>query len=177
MSADWYIARVEPGREQVAEMLLNRRGIQTYLPLKTVYRKRNRYDRPGEKRERLIALMTGYCFVSVPEDIDWFLVNTTERVEGILGNERGYYRLKDWVVPDLKARFGHVVPGIKAERWMRSYKEFKAGDLVTVVVGPFRNPLVPVRVESISGSAATILMHLFGALTRVRVPLDSLEAA
>ena len=171
----WYVLRVEPGREQSAEEQLNRRGIETYLPLQTVWRRPGKHSK--EKLERRVALMVGYAFANVDGHEKWPRIHDCGLVHAIIGDERGYYRLRDDIVPELRRRFGFVLYAARAQRHMRTYREFKVGDWVTIADGPFRSDIAPFKVEKIKGNAASILMHLFGAITEVKVPLDFLEAA
>lgn len=171
----WYIARVEPGKEETAELLLNARGVETYLPMQTVWRRPTKFHR--NKMERRTALMVGYCFIGVRDHSLWPAIRACSLVHGLLGDERGFYRLNQEVVPGLRERFGEVIHAPRVQQWMTTYREFNAGDLVSIVNGPFRQSGVVFNVEKIRGNAAIILMHLFGALTEVKVPVAYLEAA
>lgn len=203
---NWYALIVPPGKEYVAALLLERRwGCRTYVPTETRWRRRNRYCK--SKEEFAFAVAPRYVLAGFSGLPRWFDVLTSpaitdvirlndnpkrlDRTTAIFDRAGNCRRLTD----EFLARYmagtsngrldvaeGRVVTDARAaqaERWMRTHKEFKAGDEVEIVSGPFRDRRVTVL--EINGHMARLDLELFGGAdgggVSVEVPVMDLEAA
>lgn len=80
----WYALRCSPSRDFAAQIAIERRGIQTFLPIEIIQR-RKRKGKMRELEEIKRAIIRGYLFVrldSVTELIDLVASMTSNRVIG-----------------------------------------------------------------------------------------------
>lgn len=170
----WYALRTPANKEFIAQEILTQKGLVTYCPTDKRWRRRNRY----QKQKELIgyALLPRTVFVGFPAGIplwfDLFRLTCISSVVGINGEPR---RLDSGGMMNLIGKFANGIQRPKEEQHMLTGREFKAGDLVRIVDGPFDGMMVPVH--EIRGREARVFMELFGARHEVGVAVDTLEAA
>lgn len=122
----WYVAALQPGREDLAEVNLRRQGFGVWTPrqIKIVRHARRR-------QERRVAFFPGYTFVSLDLDRQrWRSINGTAGVRSLI--MRG-------------ERPAHCPPGLveqlqtltDAAGLFTSAADMQAGDAVRVTAGPF----------------------------------------
>ncbi|MCR9236177.1 MAG: hypothetical protein NXI17_05855 [Alphaproteobacteria bacterium] len=171
----WYAGFVLSGKEFIAQKLLKRVGAVPYLPLCQKWRRVNRYRR--EKVRIAYPAIAGSLFLGFERGQEnWYEVfQRAPNLYGVLG-ANGYpvaldgNRLNRFITEN-KFRFGAA----DEERFMRTHHEFKIGDRVQIVSGPFDGNIVDVK--TIKGSHARILLELFGGTQEVEIGLDNLEKA
>ena len=200
-SLNWYALIARPGREYVAALILERHwGCKTYVPTETRWRRRNRYCKA--KEQFAFAVAPRYVLAGFSGAPHWLFVldepsisdvirldgqpKRLDRSTAIFDRAGNCRRLTDEFLDRYMARTpngrldlgaGKVLTEAMApteEQWMKTHKEFKAGDEVEVVSGPFRDRRVTVL--EINGHMARLDLELFGGAP-VEVPVMDLEAA
>lgn len=174
----WYALRVRARGEFAVAGAIVERGHAALVPTLTVFRHPNRYVH--RKREVALPLLVRYVLAGFAGELPWHeLAGLRERglVEGVLmtGPERPA-RLDGRQVARFLAEHGDgnlSVP--EAQRWMRTHREFAAGDAVEVMDGAFKGRSG--RVDGLVGPIAKVLMAFFGAEIAVTIPLALLEKA
>ena len=197
----WYALIARPGREYVAALALECHwGCKTYVPTETRWRRRNRYCKA--KEQFAFAVAPRYVLAAFPSQPHWLFVlnepsitdvirldgqpKRLDRSTAIFDRAGNCRRLTDEFLERYMARTpngrldlaeGRVMTAAMApteEQWMTTHKEFKAGDEVEIVSGPFRDRRVTVL--EINGHMARLDLELFGGAP-VEVPVRDLEAA
>lgn len=171
---EWYVIRVAPQKEFVVQELLARKGVVTYCPSDSRWRRKNRF----QKQKSLIPypLMPSYVFAGfIPGVPAWFDLFSIGPVLGCVGFEGRPAR----VVPDRMVKLikqhrnGLVRPD--EEQFMKTWREFKSGQLVKISHGPFEGRLV--RVVEVNGPFAKILIEAFGMENETKIETWKLEPA
>ena len=159
----------------VIETLLRRAGFQVFLPTKKVWRRKSKYS----KEKQLVAypLLVGWVFVGWPKGenrwLDLFRVSLVYEVAGIDGRP---YLIPQSIMDDMFKRWGgRSTKAPERERFMRTHHEFKIGDRVRVVEGPFDGVLV--RVVELRGPDARVVLKLLGGEQILQIHSMNLEAA
>ncbi len=171
----WYAVFVLSGKEFPAQKVLRHWAACIYLPLCRKWRRLNRYKR--DKIKIAYPAVAGCLFVGFERGQEsWFdIFRSVNSVYGVLGvNGRPVVldgsRLAAFV-NDNRILFDVA----EEEKFMRTYHEFKIGDRVQIVDGPFGGHVVDVR--DIKGKNAYILLNLLGGIQNVEISLDKLEKA
>lgn len=173
---EWYALLVTPGREFVAQKILRRYGLKTFVPVRSEWRKRNRFSK--EKELFSFAAAPRYVFAGFEAGVPlWFDLFALPNVSGVVGGLDGRpLRLPNPEMGALIRKTGGGINAPEVQKNMRTHHEFMPGDIAEVVAGPFEGMRVPVH--SIAGLRATVILELFGgAVQEVDMPLDSLQAA
>lgn len=170
----WYALRTPAQKEFVAQEILTQKGLVTYCPTDKRWRKRNRYT----KQKELIgyAMIPRTLFVGfepgIPPWFNLFQLTCITSVVGISGEPK---RLDNKGMANLITKWANGIQRPNEEQNMQTGKEFKAGDIVRVVDGPFEGMTVPVT--EIRGKEACIFLSLFGSDHEVSISTWALEAA
>lgn len=176
----WFALCVPPQKEFATQAILEKKGLRTFVPVRREYRRRNKYV----KRKELMSypLAPRYVFAGFePGKSLWFDLFGLERyygrkiVTGVVGMGDEPRQLNPECIVSLLKRFGGGLNAPAVQRYMLSNKEFRVGDQVEVIAGPFEGLKVPVK--EIRGSRARLVMELFGGEQEVEVPMDVLQAA
>ncbi|MBB4004466.1 transcription termination/antitermination protein NusG [Aurantimonas endophytica] len=175
----WYALQVPPQKEFVAQKILRRYGLKTFVPVRTEFRhssKKSRHLRLPKQPVRF-AVAPRYVLAGFePGRPLWFNLFALPCISGAVGIDGAPIMLPTKEVVKLIRRTATGVNAPEAQRFMRTHHEFGVGDDVRVVDGPFEGMVVPV--VGIAQGLARLEMKLFGgAVDDVRVPLDYLEAA
>lgn len=175
----WYALRVPPQKEFVAQTILARYGVETYVPVRKEWRRRNKYTKTKELRSYPEA--PRYVFAGFrPGFRLWFDLFNLPAINGVVGTETAQKPMR---VPfEGKRGLGTMMKtypnGIVApneQRFMQTHKEYAVGDMVEIFDGPFSGLTVPV--VDIRGANAVIKAMLFGSEHEVTIPLENLIAA
>lgn len=171
---DWYALRVPPSKEFVAREILKRKGVATFLPVERVWRRRNKYTKVKELRQ--FPLMPRYVFTGFPKRVPiWFDVFALPVITGVVGINGEPKKLDDEGMGRIMRLYENAIDAPKEQKWMATHNEFKIGDDVQIMGGPFDGLKVPVM--EIVGAHAKVLISLFNAETPVNIPLEQLYAA
>ena len=170
----WYALLVSPQKEFAVQEILTRKGFLTYCPTDKRWRKSSRYVR--EKELRSFPLVPGYLFVGMPAYSEpWHEVFKVNMVRGCIGYGGKPFAMPPTSMERMVRRFRNGFQRPTEEKFMRTYKEFKAGDVVRIAEGFFQSFEVPVI--EIDGLMATVLVEIFGVQKPVRIETESLEPA
>lgn len=147
--------------------MLKRHGLHVFLPTEIKWRRVTRH----EKKPRVYPLLPRYLFVADANPWELMRQYNGRGLTGVLtldGRRAAVasQREIDW----LAAQSGGYVNTAQ-----RVGKALEPGKLVQVTAGPYKDWTV--KLESINGRTARILMHMFGGVREVEVPLAQLEAA
>jgi transcription antitermination factor NusG len=170
----WYALRTPAQKEFIAQEILTQKGLVTYCPTDKRWRRRNRF----QKQKQLIgyAVIPRTVFVGfepgIPLWLDIFALPAISSVVAINGKPM---RLDSEGMKRLVSVLANGIQRPKEEKHMQTGKEFKAGDLVRVVDGPFDGIVVPVH--EIRGKEARVFLDLFGGHHEVSILTEYLEAA
>lgn len=169
----WYALRVPPQKEFVAREILRRKGLTTFLPVEKRWRKKNKYTKVKELRQ--FPLAPRYVFTGFPKAAaNWFDVSKIPLIQGVVGINGEPRLLDEAGMIRMLSLYKDAIDRPKEEKWMASNHEFKVGDIVEVMNGPFEGLKVPVL--EIVGIHAKIMVNLFNAEVEISAPLAILAA-
>lgn len=167
----WFIARSEPQKETVAHHILTNKGIPAFLPLRTRYRRRNKYTRSKDKL--IIPQFPCYIFVESETLLaNWHEMTERRVVRGIAGcNGRAIKISSSRLYSFIMSKVMNLhTPG--EHRFMHTHYEFGVGDMVEISEGSLAG--FTFDVKEISNRKATALVELFGEMQEMRIPLENL---
>lgn len=173
---DWFPLRVTPGKERLARILLEDRGVTTFCPVETKWRHRNRFDRARRRKTRITyPLHPGLVFVGLTCPHRWGAVFAVSLVRCVIAPDPSSPRR---IRPDelwrMMARFGEGrFTRPDEQRWMPTGGEFAVGDEVRVTEGIMEGRTF--RVTAIRGKTAELFGHWFGADLGFETPTAILE--
>lgn len=163
MKRRWYVAQTRSRREQAAASDLERARLETFLPSVSVVDARNGLTNT--------PLFPGYLFLRCSLERDWWAIESSPHVWGLVRFESEATPLPDDVVDDLRRR----VDGINDNGGL--WTRFNPGDIVYVYSA--RTETLASVLEGPKSSAARVkvLMRFMGGLVPAQVPLSSLRHA
>lgn len=171
---EWYVIRVAPQKEFVVQELLARKGVVTYCPSDSRWRRKNRF----QKQKSLIPypLMPSYVFAGfIPGVPAWFDLFSIGPVLGCVGFNGRPARVNPGRMSKLISQHRNGLVRPDEEQFMKTWREFKTGDLVRISQGPFEGCVVPV--VDVKGPHAKILIEMFGMSTVAPIDAWKLEPA
>lgn len=171
----WYALLVSPGKEFVAQKILRRYGLRTFVPVHNVWRRKNKFVPMKELKSYPVA--PRYVFSGFEPGIPlWFELFNLPIISGVVGLEAA---APTEIKADRMVKFiqhlGHGVNAPAVQKFMRTHHEFAVGQTVEVLDGPFKDRKVPV--VAIRGAKAAIMLELFGVQQEVDIAMDMLQAA
>jgi len=167
----WYALCVPPQKEFAAQEILTRRGIASFCPFESVWRQKSRYTR--EKELRHYPVMPRYVFAGFEAEPSWFHIFSIPLIRAVVGFNNEPAKIHD--MGKFIGRFRNGLKRAEQEKFMRTHREYQAGDLVTIVEGALSGRSVVV--ENIARGHAFFRMEMFGAEMVLNLPIGSLEAA
>ena len=169
----WYALKVPPQKEFAAREILRKRGLTTFIPVEKKWRRRNKYTK--EKVLIQYPIFPRYVFTGFPKAAaNWFDVFKIHLIQGVVGINGEPRKLDEAGMARMLFKFEDGLARPKEEKWMPTNHEFKVGDVVEVMDGPFEGQKVPV--VDIVGSDAKIMISLFGGERVISAPLAILAA-
>ena len=171
----WYALQVPPQKEFVAQVILERYGLPTYVPTRHEWRRRSKFSK--EKELRSYAVAPRYVFAGFRPGLPlWFDLFNLPVISAVVGISGTPVQIPAPAMRALLRSTGSGLNSPAAHRFMHTHHEFAEGDLVEVIDGPFAGQTVPVK--SIAGNKAKVALALFGGLVdELEVPLEILVAA
>jgi transcription antitermination factor NusG len=160
---------VRAGEEFAVEAILERRGFVAIVPMIKQYRRVNRYVK--RKHQVSYPLIARYVLVGFDGPAPWHEVFDISMVQSVVGVGDVPQKMQGRKVAKFLVDLGEVVAP-EAQQHMRTHQEFEEGDDVEIIGGVFDGHVV--RVHKIEGSAAQVLLPLFGSVQEVPVPLANL---
>ena len=165
----WYVAHTYSGYENKVkssiEMAIENRHLQDKIvevrvPTQTVIEIKDN----GQRKEVEKKLFPGYVLVNMIMDDDtWYVVRNTRGVTGFVGPGSKPVPLSEEEMKPL---------GIHVENMTVNFKE---GDMVRVVAGPWRETTGPIAKMDMNKRTATLMVELFGRETPVDISFDEIN--
>ena len=154
----WYVLRVSYGRAEKANALLTTKGIETYLPLHTIYK-----EMDGKLKKQRIPLLPNFLFAHTKLSILESLLKTSPNLSIITFYYDHFNTKSDGKNPPL------VVPTDSMENFIKLTSiddehillideikgTYKQGDYVRIIEGPFKG--IDGRVTKITGQKRVIV--------------------
>jgi len=162
----WYLVFSKPRQEQVAKTQLERQGFEVYLPM-VEQRKR----RLGRATTVLEPLFSRYLFIHLDSHADdWRPIRSTVGVSNIVRFGMEPAPVPDSLVAMIHERenAGGVVPLASVRRLPT------AGEEVRIAEGAMMG-FEGIFLAQTSTDRAHVLLEIMGKISRVSVPLDTLE--
>ena len=160
--AYWACAQTEPMRESAAQHFLGLAGYQVYLPRLRLIRPRR-----GRKVESRPPLFPNYLFVLVTAG--WWSARWCPGVVRLLTAGDAPMPVPDSLIAEIRGRErGGLVELPRRE-------EFKAGERVRVLTGPFAGHL-GLYADMRPHERVLVLLALLGGEQRVELSKDAIEA-
>lgn len=151
-------------REFVPELILKRAGFEVFLPIKKVWRTKNRFTH--EQQLVSYPMLVDWMFVGWPvAACRWHELMAFDVVAGVMGTGGRPVRVPSARVMEMMRRWGGGKQASKLQRDMRPDRAYAVGDLVHVVDGPFYE--FNAKVLEIKGSTVRAVVHIFGRETPV----------
>lgn len=178
---NWFAIRTEPQREfalagrhdkegKWIAGILERKGYTVFLPTERRVKRNIKGGRGKRRIEAVYPMFPGYVFVL--GNFSWLHLMAETHVVGVVGFDGTPAPISEAAMLKLKAMAGAMVPNRKSVNTRRS---FIAGDMAEISCGPFTGQIV--KIESIRGAKAKVLIDLFGTQQEASVLLQNLEAA
>lgn len=172
----WYVVQSYSGMEQAAKRNLERRivslNMQDYI-FRVLIPETVRYEKKknGEMKEIVEKVYPGYIFVDmIVTDESWFVVRNTPMVTGFLGSSGG--GAKPVPLPNEE-----IIPILRSCGITIEYNiDFKVGDNVNIVSGPFAGQQATVESMNMETQQATVLVDFFGRQTPQELSFDEIKA-
>lgn len=169
-SLHWFAVCTPAQKEFAAWLILNQRGYNVYLPTLRKFRRVNRYTK--EKRKISYPVVPRYLYLGFDTPTpDWFALYRFVLVQSIVGINGVPAQIDPrWIVENMRTYHDYQPDG--SERYMRTGREFKVGDKVEVLDGPFDGHKIVV--EEISGKLAKSRIKFLNTDIDVEFPIENL---
>ena len=161
----WYLIQFKPNSHRVAERNLHRQGLETFLPMqKLTRRKASRFV------SDLKPLFPGYMFVSVNAELaPWRSINSTIGVSKLVS-----FGGKPRPLPLPLQLISCLMLRCDASGTLLPPKSLSEGDSVEMLTGPFASFIA--TVDTIDPDQRIwVLMDFMGHKTRMQVTADQLQ--
>ncbi len=172
-SARWYVVHTYSGYEnkvaQNIEKVVENRKLQDIIqqvriPIEMV----EETDAKGNKKEAESKLFPSYVLVKmVMTDESWYIVRNTRGVTGFVGPGSKPVPLSDKEVAALGVDVRKVATSVN----------FKVGDDVTVLGGPFNGWIGNVRSINLDDQTVDIVVSMFGRETAATISITQVKRA
>lgn len=160
------------------EHLIKRAGFEVFLPVKKVWRIKNRFTK--EKHLVAVPLLADWMFVGLPVVEGeygrgvpgWKKLMELDVVAGVMGTGGRPIQMSDAAVMRLMRQYGaRNLSSAVTERILSRY-QFNVGQVARVVDGPFED--FDFRIEEIDGASAKGFVNIFGRETPLTLDLVGL---
>jgi transcriptional antiterminator RfaH len=157
----WFVVSTKARREQFAQVQLDRRSVETFLP-------RIMETGRGSVKPVIAPLFPGYLFVRIDLEEQYFDVVWTPGVRKFIGFGSLPSPVDDAVIDFLRAQVGPA--GV-----LRRVRVFKRGDVVRITRGPLEGLVGIIENPGCGRGRVRVLMELLRRQTRVEVPEHVVE--
>ncbi|MBR9651901.1 transcription termination/antitermination protein NusG [Thalassovita aquimarina] len=144
------------------EHLLRRAGFEVFLPVKKVWRRKNRFS-----PERVCVaqpLLVDWMFVGWPADQNrWADLMALDVVMGVMGTGGRPIVMKPATVISLMRRWGGGMLSPECHQMVKRSHEFEAGQVARIAAGPFQD--FEAKVVEVDGPNIRVMLDLFGRET------------
>lgn len=167
--AKWYVVHTYSGHENKVkaniEKIVENRGmddiiVEVAVPTEEITEVKN-----GKKKTKLRKIFPGYVLVKMfMTDESWYVVRNTRGVTGFVGPGSKPIPLTEEEVRKMGIEKHHVVQ-----------VDFKKGDVVQVVYGPFLNFTGSIEEIHPEKQTVKVKIEMFGRETPVELEFDQIE--
>jgi len=157
----WYVVYTKPQREDMAQLHLQRKGLDTFLP-------RLRLPCGRHHRRPIVPLFPNYLFAQLRLPDDYNVVRWAPGVKHVVGCEGIPTPLDGAVVAFL--RQSSTPEGIALAR-----VRLRVGAEVRLVAGPFEGLVGIIENPPDAKGRVKVLMHLLSRQVRVEVPVEAVD--
>lgn len=179
----WAVVMTKVAAEHVAERAIREGGYRVYLPMYRRFLRGVRIGRDGRRvRTRrdgelvFRPLFPGYLFVELHPDQQWYAIRSMTAVVDLIRDGSRPSLLPAAVVEEIRLREDHgAFDHGRANRRKKLRVDFKRGDTVRIIEGPFADFLAEVEKSDEKGRLE-LLVSLFGRVTAVRSDAETVEA-
>ena len=165
----WYVARVHPGQERIAEENLTAQAFGVFCPMATPDKSTKTGGTPAKR-----PLLPGYIFIrfDIAFDLNWPAINNTRGVKRLLPTTQ------ERPIPIPTAFVEHLMARVEAkdfepEEIADIIARFVIGQEYQILDGPFST--FPGVFTSAVGEAVNMEVMIFGRATPVTLGLDQVE--
>lgn len=160
----WAIIQFRPNAHKLAQSNLNRQNIETFLPLQKSSKYKN-----GKSISTHRPLFPGYMFIAVKKkQMPWHKINSTFGVSKVLTLNGQPYLVPHLLISNIMRLYN------EQEEFL-SPKQFKKGENVQILGGPFDNFLA--TIDSINKNERIwVLINLMGRSTRALVDTEKIKS-
>lgn len=168
----WYIIHTMSGHEEKVKEMLERRvrslGLSNKI-LKIIIPKEEIVKiQHGKKKISYKRIFPGYIFIKMVMDNEtWRVVRGTQGVTGFVGPGGR-------PVPITETEFANIKPILEGKMPTKKV-EFKSGDHVKIISGPFKDSFGIIEEVDMEKGKARVLINLFGRDTPVEIDFAHLE--
>lgn len=156
----------------VPEHLLKRSGFEVFLPVKKVWRIKNRFTK--EKHLVSVPLLADWMFVGWRGgEARWLELMSFDVVMGVMGTGGRPIRMSDATVMRMMRQFSSGRVSSQVRRRIAARRAFGVGDLARVIDGPFEGQ--DVRVIDIAGQTVKAMLKILGGDIQVELGADLLS--
>ncbi len=153
------------------EHLLTRAGFEVFLPVKQVWRIKNRFTK--EKQLVSVPLLADWMFVGwAADETRWLELMGFDVVAGVMGTGGRPIQMSDVVMQRLMVQYGNSRVAHSVKRRVAARRACGIGDKAQVIDGPFAGE--GVRVVDISGQTAKVMLNILGGDIEVEICTDLL---
>lgn len=177
MSLEWYVIRVQSGKEeQIRDRILQRiqasQGMQNRIPRVIVPIENITEIKGGKKRIRQRKLYPGYLMIQMEYNEDcWHLIKETHGVGDFVGPEAKPHPMEvkdvDRILKEME-KTTEEAPKLKID--------FKTGDSVKIKEGPFENFDGTVEEVFPQKGLVKVMVSIFGRATPVELEYWQVES-
>lgn len=172
--AQWFVAHTYSGYENKVkvdiEKTIENRGLQDQIlevtvPMETVLEVKNGVEKSSDKK-----LFPGYVLIHMyMNDETWYVVRNTRGVTGFVGPGSKPVPLST----DELIALGYSGDAVKPEA--RVYVDFKAGDMVLVISGAWKDTVGVVAAVNEKRKTVSINVEMFGRETKVELEFKEVK--
>jgi len=161
----FYCLNVTPAKETLVSQQLMERGLDSFIPIKMVWRRSNKTTR--EKKQVPFVAFPGYVFLGTKgHSFPWGRIYGLHYIKGALGFNGVPQALEiNQEMENFLGKFREGLETPKEQQHMRSNLEYQAGDMTEVLSGVYQGHVV--EVVSLRGKKAKALVKLFGSMRNV----------
>ncbi len=169
---NWYVVHTYAGYEDAVKQSMLQRvesmGMQDYIFGVEVPKEKQLTFKKNEPVEEEKKLFPGYVLVDmIVTDESWYLVRNTPNVTGFVGSG-------NIPVPVTPEEFG-VIERRVGEQAAKFKSDFKVGDLVVIIDGPFKNYEGSVGTVDVSKGKLTVTVIIFDRETPVELEFNQVK--
>ncbi len=174
MAKEWYVLRVQAGREETVREALTKKiqlaGLEEYVPTVLVPTERISEMRGGKKRFKERKLYPGYIIVEMELTDDvWYLIKDTASVGDFVGSFQK-------PVPLTPGEVEKILNTLKGKEESPEIKiDVNAGDSVKIKEGPFENFDGVVNEIFPAKGTVQVIVTIFGRATPVDLEYWQIE--